>query len=271
MYVWGDERRAVEELQEVGLTEYEAKCFAALSRIPSGTAKDVSEQSDIPRTRVYDLAESLQKRGLVEIRDGNPREFRAVSTDLAITRLRQTYNDHLDAAADALRELTTPEEGDDGSGIWTVEGQDNVIVRGQYVSARAEDELFGFFTEDAVFQENCFRQAQNAIERGVRVVLGSSDDDLRAELRDRFPEAIIWSPSLDWQTLETQGSQLSRFVMADRNIVMLASITAGADGREETAIWGEGEGSELLLLCRQLLGPELDAIETDDDASELPL
>ncbi|MFT4923715.1 MAG: sugar-specific transcriptional regulator TrmB, partial [Haloarculaceae archaeon] len=42
---------AIELLQELGLKEYEAKCFVALCRLPQGTAKDISEISDVPRTR----------------------------------------------------------------------------------------------------------------------------------------------------------------------------------------------------------------------------
>lgn len=262
------ERRAVDTLQEVGLTEYEAKCFVALSRIPSGTARDVSQVVDVPRTRVYDLAESLQERGLVEIQDGTPREFRAVSTDLAIRKLRRTYNDHLDAAAEALRAASTPDIEESSSGVWRVEGQENVIERGQYVSARAESELFGLFTDVAEFRDDCFRQAQRAIDRGVTVVLGSPDEALRAELRERFPEAIIWRPSSDWQTLERDGSQVSRLVMADRTIVMLATLNRNGSDREETAIWGEGTDSELVLLCRELVGSkldDLDALDVDHD------
>jgi len=266
-----EENTAIEALQEVGLTEYEAKCFVALSRIPSGTAKDVSEVVDVPRTRVYDLAESLQQRGLVEIQDGTPREFRAVSADLAVEKLQRSHREHLDTAVEALRTISTPKTEASSSGVWRIEGQRDVIERGQYVSARAEDELFGFFTEAAVFQDNCFRQAERAIDRGVDVVLGSPDDDLRTELGDRFPEATIWTPSLDWRTLERYGTQLSRLVMADRTIVMLASLREDDYEYDETAIWGEGASSELLVLCRELIGSQLDALAADEDSLEFSL
>lgn len=271
MHAARDERRAVERLQQVGLTEYEARCFVALSQITTGTARDVSDVSDIPRTRIYDLAESLQEQGLVEIRDGSPREFRAVSTDLAVEKLRRTHEEHLGAADDALRAVSTPDTDDSTGGVWAIEGRENVVERGEYIARRAEVELFGFFTEKAVFRDGCFRQAEYAIDRGVDVVLGSSDDALRADLRERFPAATIWSPSLDWESLETTGSQVSRLVMADRDIVMLGSIVDAEDGYEETAVWGEGDGNELVDLCRQLLGAQLDELKATDDPSGLPL
>jgi sugar-specific transcriptional regulator TrmB len=259
--------RAIETLEAVGLTTYEATVFVALSRIPSGTAKDVSDIADVPRTRVYDLAEQLQDRGLVEIRDGSPREFRAVSTDEAVAILERSFTADLEAAASALREVSTPDEDAGGPGVWSITGQEAVIERGQYVAARAEEELFGLFTDEAVFRENCFRQAEHALERGVRVVLGSPDAGLRRDLEARFPDAVVWEPSLDWATLPVEDGQVTRLVMADRSLVMLATRSGdGSDtASEETAIWGEGPNSEMVLLMRQLLGPKLDALARGED------
>lgn len=43
---------ATEVLQQLGLKEYEAQCFVGLSRLSTGTAKQLSETTDVPRTRV---------------------------------------------------------------------------------------------------------------------------------------------------------------------------------------------------------------------------
>lgn len=266
-------RRAIEELQAVGLTEYEARCFVTLARISSGTAKDVSDVGEIPRSRVYDLAERLQKRGLVEIQDGSPRKFRAVSPDLAVRKLEREYLAHLDAAADALQDVPGPESGDDASGVWTIEGTENVVERGQQIAAEAEDELFGLFTEEAVFRDDCFKETEAAIDRGVDVVLGSPDGSLRADLAGRFPDATIWEPNLDWQTLPADGDRVGRLMMSDREMVMIATID---DERlpgvfEESAIWGQGQANGLVIVMQQMLGTHLDRLATADEPSEIPL
>ncbi len=51
---------AIDVLQELGLKEYEAKCFVGLTRIPTGTAKKLSEITDVPRTRIYDAIRVLE-------------------------------------------------------------------------------------------------------------------------------------------------------------------------------------------------------------------
>ena len=47
-----DQGRSVELLHQLGLEEYEAKSFVALARRERGTAKEISDTSDVPRTRV---------------------------------------------------------------------------------------------------------------------------------------------------------------------------------------------------------------------------
>lgn len=51
------ETDAIEALTELGLTEYEARCFVALSQLTQGTAKEISRVADVPQSRVYDVTE----------------------------------------------------------------------------------------------------------------------------------------------------------------------------------------------------------------------
>ena len=58
-----DVEEAVRVLNELGLKEYEARCFVGLSRLDTGTAKKLSELTDVPRTRVYDAIRVLEAKG----------------------------------------------------------------------------------------------------------------------------------------------------------------------------------------------------------------
>jgi sugar-specific transcriptional regulator TrmB len=79
---------AIDVLQELGLKEYEAKCFVGLTRLSTGTAKQLSEITDVPRTRVYDAIRVLEAQGLVEIQHSSPQQFRAVPLEEATETLR---------------------------------------------------------------------------------------------------------------------------------------------------------------------------------------
>ncbi|TKX82546.1 TrmB family transcriptional regulator, partial [Halorubrum sp. SS5] len=41
---------AIDILQQLGLKEYEARCFVGLARLDTGTAKKLSEITEVPRT-----------------------------------------------------------------------------------------------------------------------------------------------------------------------------------------------------------------------------
>src|SRR6056297_593921 len=86
-----NQTQAIELLQQLGLKEYEAKSFVALARRQSGTAKDISETSEVPRTRVYDAIRVLETKGLVETQHSIPQVFRAVSIDEAVDTLQAEY------------------------------------------------------------------------------------------------------------------------------------------------------------------------------------
>jgi sugar-specific transcriptional regulator TrmB len=54
-------------LQRLGLSEYEAETFVALQQIDSGSASDVAEVSNVPRSPVYGAADDLEDRGLLDV------------------------------------------------------------------------------------------------------------------------------------------------------------------------------------------------------------
>jgi len=53
----------VEKLQQVGLTEYEAKAYSALLNTHLSTATQVSEKSGVPRTKIYTVLKALKNKG----------------------------------------------------------------------------------------------------------------------------------------------------------------------------------------------------------------
>ncbi|WP_251342889.1 TrmB family transcriptional regulator [Haloplanus halophilus] len=109
-------RDAIELLQQLGLQEYEARCFVALSRRPRGTAKEISETSEVPRTRVYDAVGVLESRGLVETQHSSPKQFRAIPIDEAVQTLRAAYETRIGRLRQALSNLDPVESGEGGRG-----------------------------------------------------------------------------------------------------------------------------------------------------------
>ena len=79
--------RAVSLFRELGLTEYEAQVYVALLRLGMGTAREISETTDVPRTRIYDATERLADRGFVDVQHASPKAFRPASRETAMRKL----------------------------------------------------------------------------------------------------------------------------------------------------------------------------------------
>ena len=93
---------AVDAFEDLGLTSYEAKVFIALHRLGLGTARDVADTTDVPRSQVYSVAESLESRGLLEVQQSNPIRYRPVSVDEARETLRDRFEREQDRACRQL-------------------------------------------------------------------------------------------------------------------------------------------------------------------------
>ncbi|WP_284009958.1 TrmB family transcriptional regulator [Haloarcula pelagica] len=74
-------------LAELGLSSYEEQVYRTLLVTGAATASTVSEASDVPRGRIYDILNGLEARQLVRTRATDPTEYAAVAPDEAVTEL----------------------------------------------------------------------------------------------------------------------------------------------------------------------------------------
>jgi sugar-specific transcriptional regulator TrmB len=102
----GPREEAVEQLTELGLSLYAARTFVALTVLSGGTAVEVSQSADVPRTRVYDAVEELSDVGLVVVEESTPKRFTPVAVDEATELLLDEYADRVETLRDALSTLT---------------------------------------------------------------------------------------------------------------------------------------------------------------------
>ncbi|EQD39606.1 Transcriptional regulator TrmB, partial [mine drainage metagenome] len=65
-------RRAVETLERVGLTRYEAQAYIALVARGVGDATAIAQAATIPRTSAYKVLDSLAAKGYAQPTGGKP-------------------------------------------------------------------------------------------------------------------------------------------------------------------------------------------------------
>ena len=88
-----------------GLNIYETKAWLALLSKGISSAGEIAELSEVPRSRTYDVLESLEKRGFVIQKLGKPVKYLAVKPDTVIEKLKNNTLKHAEEKMDTLSTL----------------------------------------------------------------------------------------------------------------------------------------------------------------------
>lgn len=237
-------RRAVNHLEGLGLSSYAARTFAGLVALGTGTAKEISDISEVPRTRVYDAADELAQRGLVTIEPSTPRRFHAVSIERAATILSAEYTDRIDKLLTDLASIEGADPPIQRADLWKLTDQSAIGDRLELLLDEADESLF-FATARSSLDDAVIERLVAAAERGVIVVVAGAPQRRAARL-ERAGVDIERDPPWDPATLP-----IETVLIADDQRSLLTLDTAAP-----LAFWSVDEPNNLLVLLRTLLEME---------------
>ena len=225
-----DESDALDAFERLGLTSYEAKVFIALHRLGSGTARDVASVTDVPRSQVYSVAESLENRGLLEIQQSNPIRYRPVSIEEAQATLEERFERERERAfeyVDTVKQESATEETQED--IWTVRSRDRVDDRVVDLLSQAEETIVFGTRLPALVTEPIKRTLEEQAAAGVSVFVISRTDEVRAQLGALEGVETAVPPAH-----RGDDQRSGRIVIVDDDSLLLSVV---GDDHSETAIW----------------------------------
>ncbi len=91
------------------LNLYEVKVWTALLSRGTSTAGELSNISDVPRSRTYDILESLEKKGFIVMKIGKPIKFVALKPEEVVERVKKNLMNQAKERTQRLEKL----KGDD--------------------------------------------------------------------------------------------------------------------------------------------------------------
>tara|TARA_Y100000294_G_scaffold165046_1_gene172267 strand:+ start:131 stop:883 length:753 start_codon:yes stop_codon:yes gene_type:complete len=91
--------------QRFKLNIYEVKIWTSLLSRGIAAASELADISSVPRSRCYDVLESLEKKGFIIMKIGKPIKYIAVQPDAVVDRVKKELNDDAEEQIKIIEKL----------------------------------------------------------------------------------------------------------------------------------------------------------------------
>ena len=92
------------------LNIYEVKIWTALLSRGIASAGELADISGVPRSRCYDVLESLEKKGFIIMKIGKPIKYLAVQPDVILDRVKRNIKEEADGLAMQIENIKETDE-----------------------------------------------------------------------------------------------------------------------------------------------------------------
>jgi sugar-specific transcriptional regulator TrmB len=99
------QKEFLNKLKDFGLNTYESKLWTALLSRGVSTAGELSDIAAVPRSRSYDVLESLEKKGFIVMKVGKPIKYVAVPPSEVIERVKKQIEDDAGKKIDVINSI----------------------------------------------------------------------------------------------------------------------------------------------------------------------
>jgi len=93
------------KIKSFGLNSYEAKLWTALLSRGISTAGELSDISNVPRSRTYDVLESLERKGFIIMKIGKPIKYIAVDPGEVLERVKKKISEDAKRNIESMEKL----------------------------------------------------------------------------------------------------------------------------------------------------------------------
>ena len=181
----------VQDLKNFGLSKYEAKAFLALSMHGPLSAASLSEKSNIPQSKIYNVMKNLILKSLAESWNSKPQRFRAVKPKHAFRKIiegKRTEIEKLNNKTNLIISQLKPfEKKGEKLGVWTGRGRKAFLEKAAEMIGRTKK--MGLATTSKFSRNSILDDAYSrALKRkGVRIrIIGTSEMDESKRARAKW-------------------------------------------------------------------------------------
>jgi len=240
-----DEDDAIDALTRLGLKTYEARVFVALQKLGTGTASDVADITDVPRSQVYGAADDLEERGLIDVQQTRPTVYRPVSPTEAETRLLEQLESVGREAFAYLEDVrgTVGEDNEQSEALWTVRGQEYVCDRAIELVGGADERIVYGAPDPQLLEDDLLATLVAAAESGLSVSVVSENQAVLDRIADGAPIETVYQPEDHFPDAST-----ARLLVVDDDTILMSVQSSDVADEEEIAFWSAETSFAMVLV-----------------------
>lgn len=221
-------------LRDFGLNSYEAKLWAALLSRGISTAGELSDIANVPRSRSYDVLESLEKKGFIVIKIGKPIKYIAVPPEEVIERVKKKIRLDADKQTNLIEKFKKSKLLDELSmlhktGIDLVDpsdisgslkGRSNLYAHLESMIKNANKSVNIVTTSNGLIRKSSefSKVFKKAKERGVKIRIAAPFKNGDKVLKQLSEFAEIRNSNLDARFMVVDSMDFAFMVMHDKKV-----------------------------------------------------
>ncbi|MBS3098760.1 TrmB family transcriptional regulator [Candidatus Pacearchaeota archaeon] len=229
------------------LNLYEAKVWTALLSRGVSTAGELSSISDVPRSRTYDILESLEKKGFIVMKIGKPIKFVALKPEEVVERVKKNLVVSAHEKSKRLDELKSDEVLSELSGLFengikfvepsdlsgSLRGRQNMYNHLDMMIRSAEKSVTISTTEEGINRkmESLMPSMEKAKKRGVSLRIAAPITPNNIKFANHLAKIA--------DVRDTSNKKINgRFVIVDRGqLMVMLTDDSTVHPNYDTAIW----------------------------------
>lgn len=159
-----NESMIIEDMKKLGLTEYEVKAYLKLLESHPVNGYTLSKNSSIPRSRIYEVLDSLKNKQLVfEQNEGDSVIYHPLEPKLLINKLKNNFQDILNNVEEYTEKVYLRDTSDNK--LTSIRGRDNIIDFLNLLISNAEKRIAVSIWEEEI--NDISKSLEAAVNRGV--------------------------------------------------------------------------------------------------------
>lgn len=159
-------KEIIKQLTSIGFNQYEAKTYIALLQNTNITAYEISKNSGVPQSKIYETVKNLVEKGLAVAEGNKPTKYSPLPIEEFLERYKNSVEESISFLKENLKDLNEQPQIDY---MWHFEGRNNILNKVKSMINDAQNNLYIEIWVDEL--DVLDADLQETEKRGIDIVL----------------------------------------------------------------------------------------------------